>query len=263
MPYPSPTGIEGPEDVPLDAANPAQFAAESFNEEYQLIGQQAEEQQNILNAEDEQVSEEQTAALQEEAAAMGQLPGEQNGENTYPEGEAANNGGGGTASDGGSGQAGNEGTPGSDYNSPINAPSSNDVARAEDNLKNLAGQYKAYGRPGAIGQLDTLNRAIIEPSGSQIEDSELGYVRCAEGFCMIQARDSNSLMFGEVGGINEMYVTQVRGEGPCSDFCQKYLPPASERFGPIRVWFGINKLGQGVVQFIDFVNGRIFGPFKP
>ena len=50
-PYQSPTGIEGPEDLPLDATNPAQFAAESFNEEYQLIGQQAEEQQNILNAE--------------------------------------------------------------------------------------------------------------------------------------------------------------------------------------------------------------------
>ena len=205
MPYPSPTGIEGPEDVPLDAANPAQFAAESFNEEYQLIGQQAEEQQNILNAEDEQVSEEQTAALQEEEAAMGQLPGETNGTNTYPEGN----------------QGVNNPAASNVVHDPIlpNAPSSvEDAALQTAQAQNEAGG-KGAGQPTmGMGVVEgTINGEDVSFSTDVISGQGKGPTH-AEPQSLTAVRDwmKANVEQGDEGILDVHVITQHQ---PCSYYC--------------------------------------------
>ena len=147
---------------------------------------------------------------------------------------------------------------------PLTPPTTTDATTAGNTIRSLKSTYTSSGRPGAVAQLDTNGEPIVRTSGTRILDDNLGNVQCAEGFCLKDVYDnSNITLPGQSGGINKMYVFQVRGLPPCLDYCIGDLQDASLRFGPFRVWFGLNRNLEGILQYVDFVNGEIYGPLIP
>jgi hypothetical protein len=103
------------------------------------------------------------------------------------------------------------------------------------------------------------NHPIVKNTASPIFDSDFGLVTCAEGSCLVEAKNliAKGIKFpGQQGNINEMYVYHQLGEMPC-EVCRKQLQVASTMMGPFRVWGG----KEGEMQYVDIVDGVLYGPF--
>jgi hypothetical protein len=118
-------------------------------------------------------------------------------------------------------------------------------------------------RPIATVRLNTSDpdHPILKNTPSTpLFDRDFGDVTCAEGLCLVEAKErvaTGARFPGQQGGINNMYVYHRLGAMPC-ETCRKQLQLASKMMGPFRVWGGTEKN----LQYLDVVDGVLYGPFS-
>jgi hypothetical protein len=152
------------------------------------------------------------------------------------------------ASNGNNGNDGN-GTPGGQGNSGFDPNDPNYVKQQLENARANAG-----GRGGSTNVVDENGNPLGAgnyTSGPQIQDPQLGPVRCAEGFACIGLENTGTTP--PPGDTVYMYTYQLRGLPPCDGFCQDDLDLFARLKGiRIRVYYGIDKAGNINAGYQDF-----------
>jgi len=129
----------------------------------------------------------------------------------------------------------------------------NDPEYVQQQLQNARNLNRGTGRGATTIAVDGEGNQIgVYNSGSAVQDPQFGNVQCAEGFCMIDMRDTPGKM-PPSGSQIYFYTYQKNGSPPCPEFCQGDMQLFTTQNGiKIRAWYGINKSGAINPGYQDF-----------